>query len=823
MSVISCKMCGGNLIVEEGSVIAECEYCGRKQTIPTVDDEKKLTLFARAGRLLRACEFDKAAGIFEAIVADFPEEAEAYWGLVLCRFGIEYVDDPATGSKVPTCHRSGFDSVMEDKDFEQACENAVPEARRLYREEAKQIEELRKAIIEVSGKEEPYDIFICYKETADNGQRTIDSVLAQDIYEKLTDAGYRVFFSRITLEDKLGTEYEPYIFAALNSAKIMLAFGTDYEHFNAVWVKNEWSRFLKLMEKDKSKRLIPCYRDIDAYDMPKEFAKLQAQDMGKVGADQDLIRAIRKLIVRDNPDNQNKVVKRSEPNVESLLKRGEMFLEDGEMEQANEYFCKALDISPDNTRAHLGVLLANNGYRTIKDYERDYVDELIAPDKYFERVKRYATGQYAQLVNGMESERSIRRQRKIDRLQQRRKEIKNAQRVFAYSSYNGGDSFSDGCSIGVAVDGIVYFAGIKGTIYSGVAAWHDIASISASRTHIVGLKMDGTVVATSNSYSKGCNVSDWFNVIDVRAGRDFTLGLKKDGSILYCGNNSIRFPDSDWQNIIAIAVGSSHIVGLKQDGTVVAAGQNGRGQCEVSDWESIVSIYAHDYVTIGIREDGSVCVSGNDPWGRHDVSDWKDIISVHFGRSQTFGLKIDGTVMATKLIPDAYHRFETEVSNWRDIVAIATGGDATAGLKEDGTAITGGIPYTKEISRWNDLVAIAVSDVELYVALKADGTVIAIGENKGNGCNVSDWRLFNCIDTIGSEMVTVSKQRLEARKELLVQELDSAKKRESELSLELSCVKGLFAEMRKKKMENERTALNKRITDIINELSTFME
>ena len=63
----------------------------------------------------------------------------------------------------------------------------------------------------------------------------------------------RVFFSRITLEDKLGQEYEPYIFAALNSAKVMLAFGTCYDYYNAVWVKNEWSRFLQLMELGQKK------------------------------------------------------------------------------------------------------------------------------------------------------------------------------------------------------------------------------------------------------------------------------------------------------------------------------------------------------------------------------------------------------------------------------------------------------------------------------------------------------------------------------------------------------------------------------------------
>ena len=89
MAIIKCKMCGGDLNIVEGSTVAECAYCGTKQTVPSADSEKKLTLFARAGRLLRACEFDKAAGVFEAIAADFPEEAEAYWGLVLCKYGIE--------------------------------------------------------------------------------------------------------------------------------------------------------------------------------------------------------------------------------------------------------------------------------------------------------------------------------------------------------------------------------------------------------------------------------------------------------------------------------------------------------------------------------------------------------------------------------------------------------------------------------------------------------------------------------------------------------------------------------------------------------------
>lgn len=365
MAVIKCKMCGGDLEVREGLTVAECEYCGSRQTIPTADNEKKLTLFGRAGRLLRGCEFDKAAGVFESIVADFPEEAEAYWGLVLCKYGIEYVDDPATGKKIPTCHRSSFDSVLDDENFEQACENADAVARSVYRAEARAIEELRKGIIQVSSREEPYDVFICYKETDDKGERTLDSVIAQDIYTALTEKGYRVFFSRISLEDKLGVEYEPYIFAALNSAKLMLAVGTDYEHFNAVWVKNEWSRFLALIASGQKKTLIPCFKNIDAYDMPREFTKLSAQDMGKVGAMQDLLRGVEKILGSRKEEKQAEPVIVSQPvsggpNVRAMIDRGNMALEENKWQEAAEFFNRALDMDARCADAYLGQLLAKN-------------------------------------------------------------------------------------------------------------------------------------------------------------------------------------------------------------------------------------------------------------------------------------------------------------------------------------------------------------------------------------------------------------------------------------------------------------------------------
>lgn len=212
MTVYKCKMCGGDLNVTEGMNVAQCEYFGTKQTAPAADNEKKVNLFNRANRLRLSNEFDKAAGVYESIVAEFPEEAEAYWGLCLCKYGIEYVDDPATAKKIPTCHRTAYKSIFNDSNFELALEYSDQAAVNIYRSEAKEIDRIQKSILEIANKEDPFDIFICYKETAEDGQRTKDSVLAQDIYGALTAKEYKVFFSRITLEDKLGQEYEPYIF-----------------------------------------------------------------------------------------------------------------------------------------------------------------------------------------------------------------------------------------------------------------------------------------------------------------------------------------------------------------------------------------------------------------------------------------------------------------------------------------------------------------------------------------------------------------------------------------------------------------------------------
>ena len=386
MAIIKCKMCGGDIEISADKTFGTCEYCGSTMTLPKTDDDQRLSLFNRGTHLRRNGEFDKAAAIYERLIGENDADAEAHWNLLLCRYGIEYVQDPTSGERIPTCHRASFDSILNDVDYQTALKYSDGVARSLYEKEALRIANLQKDILAISQKETPFDVFICYKESDENGKRTKDSALAQDIYYQLTDVGYKVFFARITLEDKLGQEYEPYIFAALHSAKVMVVVGTKPEYLNAVWVKNEWSRYLALMRTDRSRLLIPCYRDMDPYDMPEELSMLQSQDMGKIGFIQDLIRGVKKVVDAAKPQEavtetvKETVVVHNEggSNVQALLDRGQMALEDGEWSKADEFFEQVLNQDAKCGAAYLGKFLARVECRSAKAYADAFVENVKA-------------------------------------------------------------------------------------------------------------------------------------------------------------------------------------------------------------------------------------------------------------------------------------------------------------------------------------------------------------------------------------------------------------------------------------------------------------
>ena len=153
--IFKCKICGGDLNVERGQSIVECEYCGVKQTLPKFLDENTKLMYDRANSYLMHNEFDKAENIYNQILFADKEDVDAYWSLVLCKYGISYVKDPMTGKYVPTCNRTYYSSIFDDENYKKAIKYANEEKAELFKTDAKTIDDIQRRIIAISKKEKP--------------------------------------------------------------------------------------------------------------------------------------------------------------------------------------------------------------------------------------------------------------------------------------------------------------------------------------------------------------------------------------------------------------------------------------------------------------------------------------------------------------------------------------------------------------------------------------------------------------------------------------------------------------------------------------------
>ena len=365
--MLECKSCGAQISVEEGQQVVTCPYCGSQNTVSR-NMESVGNLFNRANYLRRQNEFDRAIEVYEQILQNSTFEYEAYWGLLLCQYGIEYVEDPATHKRIPTCHRTQTESILQQPNFKKAIQYAPYDVSQVYKAEAAEIDRLQKSILSLAQKQEKYDVFICYKESDEDGERTEDSVIAQELYERLIQRGYKVFFSRKTLEKKLGSAYEPIIYAALNSVQVMIVLGLKPEHFSAVWVRNEWSRYLERMKKNPNLALIPAYRGFSPYELPNEFANLQALDMSKLGFMQELCDGIDRIV--GHSMSASMTTPSVQVNDQNLVKRGFALLKDGNFKDAEGCFDRCLDQNMENAEAYLGRRLAENHFRELEDLKK---------------------------------------------------------------------------------------------------------------------------------------------------------------------------------------------------------------------------------------------------------------------------------------------------------------------------------------------------------------------------------------------------------------------------------------------------------------------
>ena len=805
MAIIKCKMCGGDIEISADKTFGTCEYCGSTMTLPKVDDEQRAAAFNRGNHFRRSGEFDKALAVYERIVAEDDNDAEAHWCCALCRFGIEYVEDPATYEWLPTCHRASFDSFLEDVDYLAAVEHSDGITRRQYQKDAAKIAEVQRGILATSQNERPFDVFLCYKETGEDGQRTHDSLMAQEVYYELTEQGYRVFFARITLEDKAGAEYEPYIFAALNSAKVMVVIGTKPEHFNAVWVKNEWSRFLSMMKKDRSKLLLPCYRDMDPYDLPEALSVLQSYDMSKIGFMQDLIRGVKKVIDAGKPQEAAKetvketVVVHNEggSNVQALLKRGNMALEDGDWTKADEFFEQVLNQDAECGAAYLGKFLAKVKSPSAQKYAASYIEqvksaaptrknaEACAEDKSFIEacIQKYQVADYyptEEIRKALQFDRRYCADRAeyFRNSQKRAAQMLDTDRNFARAEkYASGETkVQCGALRSALADALrqqeqTAAQEAQAEKQRVIDAYHAFLQKTEPRlaerqkAALAKKKADEQAAAQQRMEEERQRAEEERRRI--RAQREAAAQKKK--IIIFSGAfvavvaaillvTKVIMPAANYSKAEKLLAAGDY------DGAIAAFAALGGykdsaeklEQAETEKEEARLAAEAAEeearnaqaYADAEALEAADKAVEAAMAFGK--LGDYRDARSrslalwdtlavrdtISAGTGYTVGLKRDGTVVAV----GDNRAGECNVSGWTDIVAVSAGDNFTVGLKSDGTVVAVGDNEDGEcdVSSWTDIVAVSAGDYHT-VGLKVDGTVVSVGRNKYGECNVSRW------------------------------------------------------------------------------------
>lgn len=285
-SMFKCPCCNGEMeIIADG--LGQCIYCKSKHPLPK-SYENQLN---RANKLRQEeMRFDEALELYKEIVSEAPDELEAHWGAVLCRFGIEYVEDAPKKFK-PTCHRTIETSIFEDVDYRMIMERAGEQQKELYSRQAGQIDAIQKKILAFQATAEPYDIFLSLKVTDDSGNKTVEREIAMRLYDQLSDK-YRVFFSEVSLKSEYaGEDYEAVIYSALRSSKVMILIAENVGNMKAKWVRNEWSRYNRMGKEDKEKKLICLVRKemLDDDGFPIEFAAKEHLFIGDIGYETDLL------------------------------------------------------------------------------------------------------------------------------------------------------------------------------------------------------------------------------------------------------------------------------------------------------------------------------------------------------------------------------------------------------------------------------------------------------------------------------------------------------------------------------------------------------
>lgn len=124
------------------------------------------------------------------------------------------------------------------------------------------------------------EVFISYKCSDENGNKTPDYSIAKELYDSLSNLGYSVFFSSDTLEKLGSSRYKLDIDSALDTAKIMVVVLSKAEYASSHWVQYEWDSFYNdyLSGVRNEANLFTLTAGVNVNDLPRTLRNVQNFD-----------------------------------------------------------------------------------------------------------------------------------------------------------------------------------------------------------------------------------------------------------------------------------------------------------------------------------------------------------------------------------------------------------------------------------------------------------------------------------------------------------------------------------------------------------------
>ena len=265
----------------------------------------------------------------------------------------------------------------------------------------------------------------------------------------------------------------------------------------------------------------------------------------------------------------------------------------------------------------------------------------------------------------------------------------------------------------------------------------------------------------------------------ISVGLNYSVAVKSDGTAMATGyrNNGQQgdIDGDEWSNLASIAGFSSFTAGLRLDGGVITTSRSINRDIASSDgWSNIVAISVGEAYIVGLKSNGTLVSAGHDFGdGQRDVDEWTNIVAIATGWRHTVGLDAAGNVFITGYGSSSQlNQIQKDKENWTNIVAIAAGGGSngspgrghTVGLRKDGSVVAvGDNTYNQcNVEDWgNDIIAIAAGDW-FTVGLHSDGSISITSPDKDKAqkenlytgaCNAENWTDIKMIAAGGGSVV----------------------------------------------------------------------